>query len=513
MKKKNKTIFTNTIKYNHSYISIIKIDSNTSIYINSNTSISSIPLFTSSSSSSSSIIYVTDNESNLNCRETPYNIGCTKDLYELTIDEINTRFAPIFIKANSIMIPKKAEVNLKRYVSKKDLRKIHNDMSIAIEMCLLFLSNLSSTYYTDEKWKSLNSTLLNNQFKWKSDNTYVYPKIKKVLLKGTKNTGPVIEIKENEIGSESYKIGETSKQFRLTSTYLKPGLIEYIIKDESLIKKRREFILNNIKKISSNIICRNLLIFYERITLPTKDEMLEKARGLVKEGHKTNKQKTLTFRNKHSNSHWKDYKERSFVEDNIELFEYLTKRGYMIPIPGKEKAGGRVVDSFTLMPSWIRKLCKIDGKPIAEVDYSTLHPNIALQIYRGSTKHINHDIVAEYLGISRQEAKLEHLSFFNKPRDDMMQSPLFKYYKVKEPDMLLNIYYDKDTNERAHKITSQRLFQIEVKIMTQVIKELNNMNIYVGYVYDALICQPIDQSVVKKIMNKVVKEFGVNTHV
>lgn len=507
MKKKNKSISVNSIVFNNSYVSIIKPDYNTSTYINGNTSISSIPLFTLSSP----IIYVTDYRESIKCNQIPYTISCTKDLDELTIEEINARFAPIFIEANSIMIPKKSEYNLRKYASKKELQKIHKDENIAIELCLIFLSNLSSTYYTEDKWKSLSSTFLHEQFRWKSDNTYIYSKVELVLLKGTKNTGPIVEILKNEAGNESYKIGETSIQFRLTSTYLNPGLIEYKIKEKTLLDKRRDYILNSIKRVSSNIICRNLLIVYQRITLPTQDEILEKARRFVKEGYKTKKGKILTFRNKHSNKHWKNAEKRSFVEDNIELFVYLTKRGYMIPQPGSDISGGRVVDSFTLMPSWIRNMCKINDKRLVEVDYSTLHPNIAINIYGGSGRNINHTDVANYLGISRKEAKIEHLSFFNKRWKSMINSPLFMYYNKYEPGMMNNIFFDK--SEFGYKITSHRLFKTEVEIMTQVIKELNDMNIYVGYVYDALLCNPVYESEVIEVMNKVVKEFNINTHV
>ena len=459
----------------------------------------------------SSIIYVTKKNVSPKCNQIPYTIGYTKSFYELSIDEIHARFAPIFIQANSIMIPKKVEYNLKRHVSKKELKNINKDENIAIELCLIFLSNLSSTYYIENKWKSLNSTYLHKQSKRDNDNTYIYLKIKKLLKNGTKKNGKIIEVFKNENYNESYKIGKTSKQFRLSSTYLKPGLIEYIIQNDELINKRRHYIQNIIKESSTNVICRNLFYFYEKVSFPTKNEILVEAKRLVKGKYKTKKGKRLTFKNKHSKNHWKNSKERSFVENNIKLFEYLTKRGFMIPQQGSVASGGRVVDSFTLMPSWIRNMCKVDGKRFVEVDYSTLHPNIAMNIYGGSCRSISHSEVAEHLEISRLEAKVEHLSFFNKKWDNMLKSPLFEYYAKNEPDMLQNLY--KDKNENGHKITSKRLFQMEVQIMTQVIKELNNMNIYVGYVYDALICSPKQKYVVTSVMNKVVKEFNVKTHV
>ena len=69
----------------------------------------------------------------------------------------------------------------------------------------------------------------------------------------------------------------------------------------------------------------------------------------------------------------------------------------------------------------------------------------------------------------------------------MMESPLFDYYAKHEPDMLSRIYNDK--KEHGHKITLQKMFKLEVEIMTDVIKYLNLMGVYVLYVYDALLCE------------------------
>ena len=67
-----------------------------------------------------------------------------------------------------------------------------------------------------------------------------------------------------------------------------------------------------------------------------------------------------------------------------------------------------------------------------------------------------------------------------------MESPLFGYYSKHEPDMLQQIYNDK--KEHGYKITSKKMFKLEVEIMTEVIKYLNSVGVYVLYVYDALLC-------------------------
>lgn len=133
----------------------------------------------------------------------------------------------------------------------------------------------------------------------------------------------------------------------------------------------------------NNPICANLVRMYPKVELPTSAELLTIGKKLVKQGRTTKKGKLLTMRNKHKNDYWNDWQNRSFVEDNIKLFEFLTGRGFMIPSAGDMASGGRVVDSFTLMPAWIREQITIDGKKLAECGYTALHPNIAIKLYGG----------------------------------------------------------------------------------------------------------------------------------
>jgi hypothetical protein len=207
----------------------------------------------------------------------------------------------------------------------------------------------------------------------------------------------------------------------------------------------------------------------------------------------------------------------TFVEDAIEIYNYLTnEKGIMIPTIGGEASGGRIVDSFTLMPGWIRNLVTINGRKLIECDYSCLHPNIAMHLYGGCSQFLTHDQLAEYLELDILEVKREHLSFFNKQLWQMKKSPLFSYYQENEPlmiDELINEKLNNDIPKKSdkYKITSMRLFQKEVDIMTDVIQTLNSYGIYVMYVYDALFCHPRDFEVVRETMNKVIFEHGVMT--
>ena len=496
----NKNIVFNKpkeVRYNYNYI-------DSTIYL-SKSSVSTI-------SSVSTFIYVTDKDS-ISVTDTDLYTITDKDKKETVKEEqVYAQFAPFFQRTDTISIPKKVKYNLKKYVSRKSLRTIHKDIDIAIEICLKFLSNLSITYYQDNKWRTLNSTILNDQFKWKNDNTWVYSKVIAVLKEGTKRKGPFIEVKKNREGKESYEMGISSKQYKLSDTYLKAGLEEYQLKNKDFIKKREAYIKGKINIASQNVICNNLIQIYPKIELPDEEHLMRVGREHAKQGKLTNKGKRITMRNKHGNSHWKNPDKLSFVEDAIKRYKNLFKNGPRIFRIGNEKSGGRIVDSFTLMSSWIRKECKIDGEFIVEVDYSSLHPNNASKIYGGSGKNLNHDDVAGYLGISRNEAKSEHFKFFNKRWSDMKKPSVFKYYSENEPEMIENIRKDKLTSKYGHKITSRRLLKIEVEIMTKAIKKLNEMGIYIIYVYDALYCHPRDKEIVKLVMDSAVKEMGINTY-
>lgn len=89
----------------------------------------------------------------------------------------------------------------------------------------------------------------------------------------------------------------------------------------------------------------------------------------------------------------------------------------------------------------------------------------------------------------------------------MKKSPLYKYYLQHEPKMLENIRKDKAAN--GYKVTSKRMFEAEVAIMTDVIKHLNQKGIEVLYVYDALLCEEKDKPVVIETMNRIILEHGV----
>jgi hypothetical protein len=430
----------------------------------------------------------------------------SEDLNITPYDYIYVKNPLLFRKQNLIHIPAKVEYSLRR-VSKKQLKNVHEDIEVAIELCLLFLSLLTSTYFTwingenEEGWKSLKSDYLREFFKVEPN---TYKAIREVLEIGLKS-GSIIECDhESARGIKCYG-------HRLGENYLGKGVKKYELKTElakELWKKNQERIYN---QSIDNIICCNLIEFYPSLKFPTYEEALDKSKMLIKRGYVTKKGKKLNSFGKHCKSYYSDKTKYSFIEDGMKIYQYLTDEGLNIPIVGSEYSGGRIVDSLTLMPSYIRNMITINGEPIVECDFVCLHPNIAVSIYGGKSEYLTHQKIAEELSIDLNEVKKEHLSFFNKHPKIMVKSPLYQFYMENEPEMMTSLINEKYRNKRKYKITSQIMFEKEVSIMTNVIQELSKEGIRVGYVYDALLCAPKDVKRVKEVMDYVVLRHGVKT--
>lgn len=414
----------------------------------------------------------------------------------------------LFPSINSLTVQKQLLSDVKKILSvKKNYTLINKDKTKALDKTLYLLSNLTSTIFSDseDKFKALNRSILHEQTKNGKDNTFVYKKIINLL----KSKGVLEVLTVN--GRETYLEGSRAKQYKLSDKYFNTKTKVYTIKDKDILNRRNKLFYTSLSKAYQNPIAKVLLRTYGVIELPSEEDIYDELKTLAKEGYYSKKGKKLTFLNGHAKTRWKDSKNRTFAEDLIILFNYLTKQGYAVPIIGSKRSGGRVVDSFSLMPSVIRQMSTIDGERLIEVDYGSLHSNIASAIYEGTGENINHTKVAEYLGVSRQVAKIENLSFFNKKVQDMKRSPLFKYYTDNEPIMLENIL--KDKKENGYKITSQKLFDIEVKIMTEVFKDIEENQLNALYIYDAVMIEEKDVKLITEIMNNKAELFNVNTTV
>lgn len=399
-------------------------------------------------------------------------------------------------------IPNKVRRYIER-LPKKRLNTIHSNREVAKEYCLLFLSNLSNSYYLNQSFtdfKNLNSALLTKQMGY-INGKRAYRLVRDFLLKER-----IIETDNN------YIPGVKSRGYRLTLPYFDKGVRLYTFLEDEVRVKLLENYVERLREACENPISISVLKSYVDCELPTKEELMARAEELIASGYTTNKGKRLKVLGKHS-KHEYDSEQFSFVEEDIKLYERLCiENGFIIPA-ASENAGGRVTSSFTLMPSWIRDMVTIKGEKIVEKDYSTLHPNIVNKLFGLNNGIITHDKVSEYLGIDRKVAKIEHLSFFNKPIQQMKLSPLWGYYEKKQPILLERVINNKLESDLKYKSTSRILFREEVELMTEVIIELLDKNISVIYVYDALYCAEEDSDEVHSVMDKVAKKLNINTFV
>ncbi len=449
---------------------------------------------------------VIDTNSNIGSDNLHYHWVITNEQPQLNTQKSHN-YPLFYAQQNIIRIPKKCKYAVMNLIPKMKLKRIHPDILVAQELCFLFLSQLSSTYYkfvdgSDLKgWKSLYSPYLRSLTHVK-DNSYIL--VREALETYPKND-PMIECDHNCI------LGAKSYNYRLGSAFLGKGIDSYELQTEvccNLYKKKNESLLANVE---SNTIYQNLLQFYSSITLPNIDEIKYYAIELTKQGYTSKKGKELKFLNKHPKSYYKNPNKLTFVEDGIEIYKSLTEGGLIIPHIGDEKSGGRVTDSINLMPSWIRQLIKIEGTPLVECDFSCFHPNIAMTLYNGGAEYITHQEVAEKANIDITIVKTEHLSFFNRHPKDMEKSPLFEYYYSNENEMMKKIIKEKYESKNKYKRTSMRMFKTEVEIITEAIKVINQNNIFVGYIYDAILCHPKDLEIVKGAMLLATSKYGIKS--
>lgn len=423
-----------------------------------------------------------------------YDVELTPEIYKM-----------LTVGNNNILIPNKVEAKLK-YFTKKDMLTINKDIDTAKDLILLIVSNLSSTFLLSkensateaqkEGFKILSSEIMRGQVDVESKTASPYKKIIDLLVKYN-----IIEKGRN------YSKGRRSNEYRLTSTYFGKGIKEYKFKTDIVRNKHNKRIKSNLESILKCPVAKNELMNRPFMMFPTQEEAKEHLQKLVKEG-KTNKRgKQIKVLGKHSKN---EYPDCVFVEDYLQILDYLEK--LPLPIIVGDNGGNRVITAFNFMPSVLRGLIKFNGSSLAEADYSCLHPNIIQFIYGGSNqKAIDHQEVADYLGITRQEAKIEHLSFFNKEWEQMMRSPLFKYYSDNESQMMSNLYYEKSKN--GYKSTSKDCFYFETELMRDNVNDMLEEGINVVYCFDALYVHPEDIKRAKEVMNKNAEEFGLLTKV
>lgn len=419
-----------------------------------------------------------------------------------------------------VQVPNKLEPAL-QHIDPELLREIHSDRDVAIEYIILFASYISTAQAfegggEDQKGTSLSSKLLTRLLY-----PAFYSNVVGACLKGTPLKGPIVQ-------RTGYSVGKHSYLYSFTPTYEKGHLVQYPFRTEIVKEVYRRNLGKRIDRYKTNPIIKNLLDVYPLLEIPDLKTLRQDGIAKSKDPNfRTKSGKKLVHLNRNSKSrlkHRADFRSMAFLEDHVRLFKSLTEPHLLPPSVQSQNAGGRVIDFVTLMPSWMREHLRINGEPLAECDFKALHPNIIMSLYGGRTRYLEHETMAREMErvLDLPEAqkvknmaqfKKQHLAFFNmEPLEMLLWYPnLWHYYQAQEPEMMRALVAEKQ--QSGYKTTSRRMFTKEVEIMSEAIRRLNDLGIYVLYVYDALLCQQSHQDTVVSIMNEVALAHGVCTRV
>lgn len=399
------------------------------------------------------------------------------------------------------------------HIPKELLKAVNKNSVTAKELCLYFASFLTPTYYSEDITEvRLHSDNLNAIFRSK------YRHIIKALRSSAPNRSPIID------GDDIWEVGVKSKSYWYADAYKAKRhgnyLVSYKLKSEYVRSICIDHKYRKMLKGQENIIINNLLNVYPIVGLPDEADLWSFGEEIVEEEKTSKKGKKYKFHYRNKSRYPEEkLKEFSFIEDGIQRFRLLTQNGFMMPMSQGDKAGNRITDAFALLNSWIRSRVTINGRLVVECDFTCFHPNLAISVYDGGIKYISHKRVAEYCDIDItnemevKKFKTLHLTFFNYHENDMKNCKklrkIYDFYETHEPEMLKRIIDEK--RAKGYKFTCYKMFAKEVEIMTQCIIKLNAKGIFVLYVYDALLCDPLHKSEVEQVMNETVLECGVYT--
>ena len=372
-----------------------------------------------------------------------------------------------------------------------------------LDKCITFVSWFSAVKYM-YKDKELDGLYLSS-----------HNKIRVVLGKNwvEEVLTPLKDLGIVDIGKE-YSVGNHNRFYTISKEYLdnRWSTYRYTSRCSKLIYRR-------LYKLTLESIYRDELAImqYEEllnVTAPTVEEVLEEGIRLINEGY-SYKGKELAFSGDDRDNYY-------YVLDAIDQLKLYWDNGKLIE--GSVYCGNyncrRVATAFNLLPKWVRELFRFSGESVRGVDYSCLHPNIVGSMVGDGA--ITHNKVSEYLGIDRNVAKLEHLSFFNRPvwgvfvkigkyyMRGMVDSKLYKYYKDNHPKLLKFVLDHK--RKYGYKGLSRLLFSVETKIALEVCKKCRRLGIKCLYVYDGFYTTASNVYILKSVMEEALAKFNVNTY-
>jgi len=189
----------------------------------------------------------------------------------------------------------------------------------------------------------------------------------------------------------------------------------------------------------------------------------------------------------------------------------------------------RFYSILSVLPKWIRAEILIDGEETVEVDATALHSRIVGKLYADTMEcevpffliGDSHTKVAEMLDITRAEAKLIALSYWNSRivKDATISSKKNKHLFVKMDSFLKKEFPDlwrylkyikckmdviKGKGYHRNSNMSALLVDMETIIMQDLIERLNRKELVPCiYVYDAIAVKKSKAEEVKKLLEKV----------
>lgn len=372
------------------------------------------------------------------------------------------------------------------------------------------------------------------RLRWVSQSWYKL--LMKPLINGTDKQGSIIDERASD---HEMKM---SRSFSISEKYLKRSSQQYELKSKSLISKLFKRRYEAAVKALNDSALIQLMQTYPKLEMPPleavraagvslsrkgkgdKDALSKKGRVLInlnkrsketflkQSGHdiegKTKKQISKLFRENYYS-----------LNDHIKIYEDFLLSGFRIP---HRQKNGRVDDSITGMPEWIRKLIRTNNEPMMEVDCAALHLNIPFALAKNVSPKAKeaflkqagdmHSIIAKYLTIGRDIAKMEALSFQNKRVKDMEKSPIYQYYTSEKIGIMEYLDWLKQTKEKTHRNTSLLLFGYESQIIWSAMRKCAANDITVYQVFDGIGCPKSKVPKVLKILNKALRDYGVPTN-
>jgi hypothetical protein len=380
---------------------------------------------------------------------------------------------------NSIILPTKIflQINLFSNDELQTITQLKIKPDLIREYCYLLLSKFNMQIVLFLKHGKNNEIAISN------DDEYKYTKInnksvriKQVILKFLQRIDLITRTRNYSTGYSDNNYKAHSRHFIINTDFINNDVVKILLKEKKTKELNRKYISDRIDLCYGNVIAESQLKMIYKFNELDREKLYQ--RGLdyvIKKSYKGNN--FVEFNNE------KTAKSKS-LENHMMLYSYIMENGLLIPIVKEDS--GRVFTSFNLIPSWIRDSLTINGKKTIGVDISKSVPSIINMMFGGA--EINYDKFNKY---------------------DIIKFLFSDNYKAK--NYYKEIYNDFYTNNRQllETITAikesigsstfaKMIYKIESDVMTNSILELNKKHINVYYVFDELICEEKNYSVVKK---------------